>query len=344
MEDEQGRVICPSCSGKLLPLIQCDNCGTKTVREGLQSVQETEKCPVCDSSAEVVFECEKCHDSYSFSDIMPEEGKKNVCPMCGAFVDPDAKNCPVCGSSFAVESYEKIEPEGERSRRQRKVIGEYVEADVKEIMKIPGVGRLRAEVLCKAGYTTLNKLTRASVGELAKVRQVGMRTAKSIKEALKMMHVEPAESQRLLEESVEEEFECPVCRTIVSAYDTDCNECGTAFERVVQDEAFIKELEKVGEEKSSLSLFDMKLLEDPKNPELWVARGGLLKKMEQYDEALKSYEKALAIRPDMKSAWIAKAEVLGKLGRLDEAASCYREIVDESATAAGMNSVTRKRP
>jgi hypothetical protein len=336
MESEQGKGICPSCNGKLLPLISCDSCGVKTVREALQPVQEAEKCPVCENSAKIVFECEECHETYSFNDIMPEKEEKYICPMCGGFVEPDAKDCPSCGSSFAVEVSEDEEPREERLRRQRKVVGEYVEEDVLEIMRIPGVGRLRAEVLCRGGYTTLNKLSRASVKELAKVRQIGMTTAKSIKEALQMMYVEPMESQRLIEESVEEEFECPVCRTIVSAYDTDCSECGTAFERVVQDEAFIEEMEKVGEEKSSLSLFDMKLLENPKDPELWIARGGLLRKMENYEEALRSYERALAIKPSMKSAWIAKAEILSRLGRLDEAASCYREIVDESATAAGI--------
>ena len=335
MEDEQREGSCPSCNGMLLPLIECGLCGTKTVREGLQPVQEAEKCPVCESSAKIVFECRDCHETYSFHDIIPEE-EKFGCPMCGAFVDPDAKECPSCGSSFAVEVLEEIAPEEERHRRPRKVVGEYVEEDVQEIMKIPGVGRLRAEVLCKAGYSSLNKLTKSTVEELAKVRQIGMRTAKSIKEALQMMYVEPVESQRLLEESMEEEFECPVCRTIVSAYDTDCSECGTAFERVVQDQAFIEELEKVGEEKSSLSLFDMKLLENPKDAELWIARGGVLRKMENYEEALKSYDRALTIRPETKSAWIAKAELLSKLGRLDEAASCYREIVDESATAAGI--------
>ncbi len=335
MEDEQGKGSCPSCNGKLLPLIECGSCGVKTVREGLQPVQEAEKCPVCESSAKIVFECGDCHETYSFHDIISEEAKLG-CPMCGAFVDPDAKKCPSCGSSFAVEGLEEIAPDAERRRRPRKVVGEYVEEDVQEIMKIPGVGRLRAEVLCKAGYSSLNKLTKSTVEELAKVRQIGMRTAKSIKEALQMMYVEPVESQRLLEESMEEEFECPVCRTIVSAYDTDCSECGTAFERVVQDQAFIEEMEKVGEEKSSLSLFDMKLLENPKDAELWIARGGILRKMENYEEALKSYDRALTIRPEMRSAWIAKAELFSKLGRLDEAASCYREIVDESATAAGI--------
>lgn len=335
MGDEQREGSCPSCNGRLLPLIECGSCGVKTVREGLQPVQEAEKCPVCEKSAKIIFECRDCHDTHSFHDVIPE-GEKFGCPMCGAFVDPDAKECPSCGSSFAVEDLEKAAPEAERRRRPRKVVGEYVEEDVQEIMKIPGVGRLRAEVLCKAGYSSLNKLTKSTVEELAKVRQIGMRTAKSIKEALQMMYVEPVESQRLLEESMEEEFECPVCRTIVSAYDADCSECGTAFERVVQDQAFIEEMEKVGEEKSSLSLFDMKLLENPKDAELWIARGGILKKMENYEEALKSYDRALTIQPEMKSAWIAKAELFSKLGRLDEAASCYREIVDESATAAGI--------
>lgn len=335
-EDEEGRGLCPSCSGKIRPLVECDSCGVRTVREELTPVHEAETCPICESPANIVFECEDCSKTYSFTDVIGKKEEKLVCPMCGALVDAEAELCPTCGSSFGIEEMDEIAPERERLRKRRKVVGEFEEADVREIMRIPGVGRLRAEVLCKSGYTSLNKLTRASVEDLARVRQIGMRTAKSIKEALQMMHVEPAESQRLLEESVEEEFECPVCRTIVSAYDTECVECGSAFERVVKDEGFLEEIEKVGEEKSSLSLFDMKLLEKPKDPQLWIARGGLLRKMESYEEALKSYDKAIAIKPELKSAWIAKAEILTKLGRLDEAASCYREIVDESATAAGI--------
>lgn len=318
------------------PLVECESCGVRTVREELTPVQEAEKCPVCESPAKVAFECEDCGKTYSFSDVIGKEEKMLVCPVCGALVDRGAEICPTCGSSFGLDEAATLKREEEPSRRRRKVIGEFEEADVQDIMRIPGVGRLRAEILCKAGYTSLNKLNRASLEELAKVRQIGMRTAKSIKEALRMMHLDPAESQRLLEESMEEEFECPVCKTIVSAYDAECMECGSAFERVVQDEGFIEEIKRVGEEKSSLSLFDMRLLEKPKDAQLWVGRGALLRKMEKYEEALRSYDKAIGIRPGMRSAWIAKAEILTKLGRLDEAASCYREIVDESATAAGI--------
>jgi len=336
MEGGEGKGICPSCSGKIIPLIDCDSCEVRTVREGLKPVQRTEDCPICDNPAKVVFECEECLKVFSFEEIIPEKEGKHACPMCGAVVYPDAENCPSCGESFVVEEGEDIEHEKERLRKKRKVVGDYEEDDVKEIMRIPGVGRLRAEVLCKAGYTSLDKLNRATVEDLAKVRQIGKRTAKSIKEALQLMYVEPVESQRLLEESIEEEFECPVCSTIVSAYDGECMECGAAFERVVQDEGFIKEIEKVGEEKSSLSLFDMKLLENPRDPQLWIARGALLKKMENYEEALRSYERAIEIKPGLRSAWIAKAEILSRLGKFDEAASCYREIVDDSATAAGI--------
>ena len=336
MEGEEYKGPCPNCGGKLTPLIDCSSCGVRTVREELTPVQESERCPVCDSPAKVAFECPNCNEMFSFADIVGEERGKLVCPMCSGLVDPDATSCQSCGSSFVVQEPERIEPERDRLRKRRRVIGDYEEEDVLEIMRIPGVGRLRAEVLCRAGYTALNKINRASVEDLAKIRQIGMRTAKSIKEALQMMYVEPEESQRLMEEFVEEEFECPVCRTIVSAYDTECVECGAAFERVLDDEGFIEEIEKVGEEKSSLSLFDMKLLESPKDPQLWVARGGLLRKMENYEEALKSYDRAIEIQPGLKTAWIAKAKILNRLGRLDEAASCYREIVDESAAAAGI--------
>ncbi|MFQ5885072.1 MAG: tetratricopeptide repeat protein, partial [Thermoplasmata archaeon] len=336
MEGEEKKGKCPSCEGKIRPLVTCDICGFSTVREELEPVREEETCPVCEVPAKVVFECEECGDTYPFSKIVPEEERKLVCPMCGAFVDPDAKNCSSCGSSFAVEETEKIAVEKDRLRKKRRVVGEFEEEDIQEIMRIPGVGRLRAEILCKAGYTSLAKLNRASVEDLARVRQIGQRTAKSIKEALQLMYVEPIESQRLLEELIEEEFECPVCKTIVSAYDGECYECGSIFEREVFDEGFVKEIEKVGEEKSSLSLFDMKLLDNPEDAELWVARGALLKKMGNYKEALKSYDRAIEVRPGLKSAWIAKAEILTNLGKFEEAASCYRGIVDESATAAGI--------
>ncbi len=335
MEGRDGKGICPSCSGKIVPLIECDSCEVRTLREGLKPVQRTENCPICENPAKVVFECEECLKIYSFEDVISEKEGEHGCPMCGTVVIPDAESCPSCGFSFKVEEEEYVE-RVERLRKKRRVVGDYEEDDVREIMRIPGVGRLRAEVLCKAGYTSLDKLNRASAEDLARVRQIGRRTAKSIKEALQLMYVEPVESQRLLEESVEEEFECPVCSTIVSAYDGECMECGAAFERVVQDEGFIEEIEKVGEDRSSLSLFDMKLLENPENPQLWIARGALLRKMENFEEALRSYERAIEIKPGLRSAWIAKAEILSRLGKYDEAASCYREIVDDSATAAGI--------
>jgi tetratricopeptide (TPR) repeat protein len=252
-----------------------------------------------------------------------EEAKTYACPFCGAFVAEDDVSCPGCGAEFVPEGEV---PEVPRKRRRMK--GEYAEEDIEELLKVPGIGRFRAEILCEAGFNSIRKLRAASVKDLARVKLIGPKVAKSMKEALASMEPElPEEEPELPEEVGEMEYECPACGVIVSPYESACFECGTVFEEEPLDAAMKVELEHVGESASSLAFFDMKILEDPTDPELWFSRANLLRQMGKLEEALDSFNKVIELRPEDRRSYIAKADLLTQLDRFQDAAEAYQAVI-----------------
>ncbi len=72
--------------------------------------------------------------------------------------------------------------------RQRVKYG--VKSELLEIIKIKGIGRVRARILYENGYRSLEDLSRASVRDLSRLPLIGPRLAKSIKEFLEGLREE----------------------------------------------------------------------------------------------------------------------------------------------------------
>ena len=72
--------------------------------------------------------------------------------------------------------------------RQRVKYG--VKSELLEIIKIKGIGRVRARILYENGYRSLEDLSRASVSDLSRLPLIGPRLAKSIKEFLEGLREE----------------------------------------------------------------------------------------------------------------------------------------------------------
>ena len=197
-----------------------------------------------------------------------------------------------------------------------------VDAELENLVKLPGVGPLMAQILFDAGYTNLRRLKRATVIELMKIQGIGRKAAGEIKSALRETDLVDIRQQELTEEQVVTEYQCPLCSTIVSDYETSCYECGTVFNTDGDPE---------DSDRLALSYYDSKLLRTPDNPELWYARGATLMKMEDYDMALNSFDRALEINPEFQTAWVSKAEVYNKQGDPIKAAECYGHIITKSS-------------
>lgn len=68
-----------------------------------------------------------------------------------------------------------------------------------------------------------------------------------------------------------------------------------------------------GERDAAVLYVDQAVAKDPKNPEVFIMQGAMLRAMNKPDEALAAYDKALALRPDHRGAHIEKAYI--EIGR-----------------------------
>ncbi len=343
---------CTVCGEIAQPIYVCQGCGVEIKLDPEKEIKKLDKCPLCGDILILNYFCSPCR-----KEIGEEESEQLSCPVCGAPLEGDEEICPECGSPLAYEEIEEVlyecplcgseiplgtdtcpncgakfegdELEGlnelvslesEFERKKRRLRGGYTEDDMRNIMKIPGVGRVKAETLCRYGYNTLKRIKEADTQELASIPHIGKKNAKAIKKAVSNIDISQLESSELIEDIIEEEFECPVCGTIVSAFDTSCYECGVDFEDEGIEDDTLKEMDR---EKAALSFYDIKLMDSPGNHELWFARGAVLARMGDYGGALQSFDRCTELDPDGRKYWMVRAQMLTNLGRYREAAFSY---------------------
>lgn len=89
----------------------------------------------------------------------------------------------------AIESYRKAEdlkPDSERvQKRIRLLTTPAMEDTVKEFTKIPGIGETTAIALFEGGFQSMEELQKASITKLSKIKGIGKKTAKKIKNHFK---------------------------------------------------------------------------------------------------------------------------------------------------------------
>ncbi len=293
-----------------------------------------DNCPICGGSINAnEGTCSICGTVFT----APEPVE---CPDCGNIVPQGENICNECGTRIGMASddeYETIEepdeeeiilsePDPDMDIDDLNLSGtfdpENIDKEMEDLLKLPGVGPLRAEILLGAGYGDLRKLKRASVMELVKIKGIGRKSAGEIKTALRDIDLEEIRSKELDLAQIEEENACPLCNTIVSSFEFRCYECGTTL-RDHQEQGADGDDPDV----MALAYYDTKLKEDPSNKELWYARGSTLMKMEEFDMALASFDKSLEIDDGYQNAWISKAEVYNKMSEPMKAADCYSHVI-----------------
>jgi len=77
-----------------------------------------------------------------------------------------------------------------------------IKSELIPLIKLPGIGRVRARTLYNAGYKTISDLKKASVSELMKVPLIGSTLSKKIKE--EVGGTINAEEWKMLKESKED--------------------------------------------------------------------------------------------------------------------------------------------
>ncbi|MDD4308037.1 MAG: tetratricopeptide repeat protein [Thermoplasmata archaeon] len=289
-----------------------------------------DRCPVCGSAlGDNAKACSICGTAF---DEVPLK-----CMVCGTEAENGARECSKCGAEFVStediddnrglteENVETIGQPSEKEKGEAEDIAKsvFVDVELEELVKLPGIGPLRAKILFNAGYTDLRKLKQASVVELMNIRGIGRKAAGEIKSALREYSLEEIRSVQLTEDNIEAEHQCQLCGTVVSAYENSCYECGCLFNK--------EETASMDSDKLALSYYDSKLLRTPDNRDLWYARGATLVKMNEFEQAINSFNKSIEIDPSFQAAWMSKADVYNRLGEPAKAAECYSHIITKAS-------------
>lgn len=313
---------CPNCASKLEPVSLCTTCGSVSVRSDLKEVDRRIACAECRASNPTVFVCEKCNGRFLFGEVTAPEKEKFACALCGTFVEADAKECPACGAEFTEDKPQRVTPRPPRPKRR--VRGEYSDADLDDIARIPGVGREKAEALCRAGFNALWKIKRAAEPDLARVAGIGPRGARTVKDSLRFILLLPRRKTK--EEVLEEEYACSLCGAATSLFSRECRDCGARFDEEELEEDLRKEVDREVD-KGLLAFYDVHLEEAPKDSDLLYARALLLFDMGKLEEAQRSIDAACAADPASRRALLVRSRVLASLFDFPQAAAGLKAVL-----------------
>ena len=310
---------CPNCASRVVPVSNCNTCGSVAVRPDVEEVDRRIACVECGTENPTLFVCEKCNNRFLFEEVAGPAKEKFACILCGTFVEVDAKSCPACGAIFEEES-KPATAAPRKQRPKRRVRGEFADPDVDEIARIPGVGRAKAEALCRAGFNALWKIKRATDEEIGRIKAIGPRGAKTIKDSLRFILLLPRRKSK--EEVLSEEFTCPLCACVTSLFAKSCKDCGAEFDEEEIDDAIRKEVEKEAD-RGLLAFYDVHLEESPQDAALWYARALLLLDLGEFQEALRSIDGAIRLDPSRRSM-IVRSRVLSSMKDATKAAEALR--------------------
>src|SRR2546426_2800585 len=287
---------CSACGGNLFPFILCESCGAATILREARHLENQATCPECGARNPWQLICDQCHSR---------------------FRAPAAEGPPAT-ANLETKPETVAAPAG---RLKRRINGESDPASLVHLLKVLGLDPSRAQALIDRGYDALWKIARASVDELARIPEVGPVAARKMLASLHLIKYAPP--RRTKESIAQDEYECPLCGCITSAFAPACLECGAAFDEEEMDEAIREQFATEGDA-ALLSFYDARLGENPENADLLYARGLLLQTMGRTDEAIESLDRAAAAAPDERKIRVAQLRIQAKELRKPHAAEKLR--------------------
>jgi len=287
---------CSACGGKLFPFILCESCGAATILREARHLENQATCPECGARNPWQLICDQCHSR---------------------FRAPAAEGPPAT-ANLGAKPETVAAPAG---RLKRRINGESDPASLVHLLKVLGLDPSRAQALIDRGYDALWKIARASVDELARIPEVGPVAARKMLASLHLIKYAPP--RRTKEQIGQDEYECPLCGCITSAFAPACLECGAAFDEEEMDEAIREQFASEGDP-ALLAFYDARLAEKPENADLLYARGLLLQTMGRTDEAIETLDRAAAAAPDERKIRVAQLRIQAKELRKPDAAEKLR--------------------
>ena len=86
-------------------------------------------------------------------------------------------------------------------------------------------------------------------------------------------------------------------------------------------------LNKLNQFEGALTCFEKATNINPKDAIAWNNKGNTLARFKKYHEALTSYDNSLKIAPDCIETWQNKSKILKKINRIDEALECLEKVI-----------------
>src|SRR5712691_10102621 len=287
---------CSACGGKLFPFILCESCGAATILREARQLENQATCPECGARNPWQLICDQCHSR---------------------FRAPAAEESPAT-ANLEMKPETVAAPAG---RPKRRINGESDPASLVHLLKVLGLDPSRAQALIDRGYDALWKIARTSVDELARIPEVGPVAARKMLASLHLIKYTPP--RRTKESIAQDEYECPLCGCITSAFAPACLECGAAFDEEEMDEAIRQQFAAEGDA-ALLAFYDARLTETPEDADLLYARGLLLQTMGRTDEAIETLDRAAAAAPDERKIKVAQLRIQAKELRRPDAAEKLR--------------------
>jgi len=178
-----------------------------------------------------------------------------------------------------------------------------------------GLDPSRAQALVDRGYNALWKLARVKESDLARIPEVGPLAARKIFASFSLLNYAPP--QRTKESVAQDEYECPLCGCLTSAYAPSCPECGASFDEEEMDEAIRRAFLDEGIA-GLVAFYDNRLAQKPDDADLLYARGLLLDSFGRTDQAVESLERAASKAPDQRKFKVALLRIHAKHARKPE--------------------------
>ena len=285
---------CSACGGRLLPLVLCDFCGAASILRDVGKLDWTAPCAECGTFNPWQYICDACHSR---------------------FPSPGTRPKP----SMSEETSEA--PEGPPGRPKRRIKGDADTSALLDLLKVLGLDPSRSQAVIDHGYDALWKLARASPEDLARIPEVGPVAARKMLASLHLIKYAPP--QRTTELILQEEYDCPLCGCITSAFAPACFECGASFDEEEMDESIRRQFAAEGDG-ALLAFYDGRLVETPANPDLLYARALLLQSLGRNDEAIEALDRAAATAPDTRKIKVAQLRLQAKEFRKPKVAEKLR--------------------
>ena len=263
---------CEVCGGTLASHNQCTHCGA--VRRGERWLTERLwKCSACGRSNPLQFVCGNCGTRFLHEEVVIEEQ---------AGKPPQELD----GSPIGDKEPSK--------RKKRRFKGYYDQTDIAKLAAIPGMGKGKAEALCKAGFNSVWKVKRTTLEDLSLVPGVGLEGARAIKGVTNRILIMPI--RRSKEEIFAEERECFKCGLPTSVFSKTCLECGSEFEDEEIDEAMLEELRSEGNV-AVIEFYGFAVTRRTNDALLWYALALSLGEVKKPGAAMKALDRARTIEP-----------------------------------------------